>query len=143
LKSAQTPSSTRATATFVVPQTGWYHIDATSTVDNRGGDFTIKVECGRSGCLFPYLASDVSNVVIAYGQPATIALDLFAVGQTEARLIQDATRVATSATSQITTPPITQTKAYYVEVENACGSWLSNDFVISPDRTPRRRSVRK
>lgn len=102
LLASSSSSATQARMVYSVPATGWYNIDATTTEDNRGGFFTLRLECVGSGCVFPYLASDVPNQIAPYGQPAIIPMDLFTVGETTTNLFdhQSGKRTSTISTSK-------------------------------------------
>lgn len=143
LRSSTRDSSIRASMRYTVPTTGWYHILTTTVETGRGGDFAINLSCAKSGCIFPYLVNRIPTTVAAYGAPASIPFQANAVGGFTASLREDVAVVATSQTSPITTPPITSLRRFVLDLDNACGGWTSDSFIVVPDRMSKRRTVRR
>ncbi|HYC58770.1 MAG TPA: hypothetical protein VEK79_04315 [Thermoanaerobaculia bacterium] len=146
LGSSTRDSSFTAKMTFRVPETGWYQILTTSEEDNKGGDFTVSLECSGSGCTWPYLNSPTPNLTVPRrGDFATIPFTVNAVGGFFTTLLdvngQAVATVGPGSTS-ITAPPVLRPTTYSLSFSNACGEWISDAFQIAPEPT-RRRSVRK
>ena len=128
-------------ANFRVPEDGWYYIVATSAENNEGGTYDIALDCARSGCIAPYLVSNIPSLSVDRGTPAVINLDLNVHGPFVASLRQDMETLATSTTTQIVTPPVLSPAPLVVHVESPCGATVSNVFTVSPSMS-RRRSVK-
>jgi hypothetical protein len=149
LRSSSRDSSFRAEMSYVVRETGWHYFLTTSVEDARGGSIDVKLDCQGSGCTWPYLVSEPpSATTVTRGTSATLPFTVNAVGGYTVRLMDPNplegtvfTTVSALATS-ITTPPVTRPATYVLDVENACGTWVSNPFTVAPE-VSRRRSVRK
>ena len=129
---------------YTVPETAWYTFLATTAEDNRGGDFSVKLSCAKSGCTFPYLLNPIPTTIAPYGTSVTLRFAYNALGaDTTATLRHEGTAVATSKADFITTPIITKVETFILQLDNACGGWYSDPFVVRPDHLPRRRAVRR
>jgi hypothetical protein len=146
MQSSINDGSFRANLNFRVPATGWYYVTTSSEQENRGGDFTVTLNCQGSGCSFPYLLQDIpSRITVPKGTAATIPFTINALGGFTTRLFDRDTNVVAALqtpASSITTPPIHESNSYTLVFENACGSWESSPFVVAPEGS-RRRAVRK
>jgi hypothetical protein len=143
LKSSTRDSILQASMRFTGPATGWYHILTTTVENGRGGDFAINVTCSKSGCVFPYLVSGIPTTIAPYGASISIPFVVSSVGGFTATLREDLAIVATSQNSSITTPPITSLRHFVLDLDNACGGWTSDAFIVVPDRMSKRRTVRR
>ena len=144
LRTSTLTSTFEATMSYRIPEDGLYTIVATSMESNAGGNYTMKLGCNQSGCLFPYLLDPVPSIVKApLGQPATIGFNVHAIGGFTAGLMAtDIAPIVASTTSSITTPPVgPQPQRYFIRVENACGFDDSGFFTVEPE-VARKRSVR-
>ncbi|HJQ41247.1 MAG TPA: hypothetical protein VKB93_29255 [Thermoanaerobaculia bacterium] len=124
-----------------VEQTGWYSVAATSTLDNRGGDYDLSIRCTTSGCLFPYLRTNIPNVTVDRGKQAGIDLDLSVVGPFTSALVDGFTTFATSTTTHLVTPAIFAKQQFIATVDTPCGTTESNIFSVEP-RATKLRSAR-
>ena len=141
LKSSQRVNSFTASMQHFVEQTGWYSVAATSTLDNRGGDYDLSIRCTTSGCLFPYLRTNIPNVTVDRGKQAGIDLDLSVVGPFTSALVDGFTTFATSTTTHLVTPAIFAKQQFIATVDTPCGTTESNIFSVEP-RATKLRSAR-
>lgn len=144
LRTSAMTSFFEATMSYRIPEDGLYTIVASSMESNIGGNYTMKLGCNQSGCLFPYLLDPLPSVVKApLGQPATIGFNVHAIGGFTAGLMtSDIAPIVTSTTSSISTPPVgPQPQRYFLRVENACGFDDSGFFTVEAE-VARKRSVR-
>jgi hypothetical protein len=145
LRSSDRESSFLATMRYAVPETGWYYFITTTVEDAKGGEFEVELSCGTSGCTFPYLVGGVPpSTVVPRGSSATIPFTVNAVGGFTTKLFDADLNIAATAPSgstSIKTPPVTFPNRYYLEFENACGTWTSEQFSVVPEPA-RRRAVR-
>jgi hypothetical protein len=144
LRSADLPSSFEATMSYRVPETGWYSILATSRRANEGGDYSISLECNRSGCLYPYILDPIpSSVTVPIGTSVPVTVNVHSIGSyTTALYGSDIAPLATSNTNTVMTPQATAApQRFFVRVESECGFTDSNSFLLFSEAS-RKRSVR-
>jgi hypothetical protein len=101
---------------FPISQTGFYHIDATSTVDLQTGAFSLTVNCSASGCLYPKFLTQPSSLHVTYGTSPTVVADVSAVQQPRYDLYDAITGrpVGSFNAPNIKIPVVTGRSVYYI-----------------------------
>ncbi len=135
LESSEVESSFEAAMTYRVRETGWYEFLTTSVEEGRGGEFDVLLECQGSGCTWPFpLAVPPPVTAVPHGTPATLPFSVNAVGGFQTKLTENGVAVtaSTNAVSSIATPPVTIAHRYALEFENACGTWVTDEFSVTP-----------
>lgn len=146
LQASVAVGSDTARMTYMVPASSLYWIVASSTEDREVGPYSLTVNCAKSGCLHPLVLSQPREVEVAYGESATLKLDVHHVGPVEYRwheFIDYPRVVATTATAQWRTGPITTDHLYYLTASSPCGYRDSDPIHVFPSATSRRRAVGK
>lgn len=144
LRTSNAKSSFQSEMFYFVQQTGWYYVLATSTEDNKGGFYSLRMSCNSSGCLFPYLTTgQPPDLTVKKGTTGVLPLNVHHLGGYTAKLYEDFDAVVTAGPNapSIATPPANYQRTYTLWLENACGAWVSDAFTVSPVGG-RRRAVR-
>jgi hypothetical protein len=146
LASSQTVSASRQTMLFVVPSTGFYHVDATSQADQQVGAFAVHIDCSLSGCLWPLITQQPQGTSVPYGASALLSVQADAISPVtfelwEAPRIGLPFPVSSGSSPLFTTPPLTETTGFYVKAQNACGYDTSQTVTVVV-RPPRRHAAR-
>lgn len=147
LASSSTVSSSKQSLTYVIPQTGFYSIAATSQLDAKTGFFSLDVTCSRSGCLEPLIVAQPSASPQRVKADTQVPLTLTASGtepmtyrwRIYSGQFDFGSPIGTG--SSILSPPLKATSSFGANVSNVCGDNDSALVTVTVDPA-RRRSAR-
>jgi hypothetical protein len=135
----------RDIGTLFVPRNDWYMIAATSEEEATAGFYTVKVSCASSGCLFPTILTQLTDVTVGPHGSAQLSVEVSSAGQTTMEwwdVTDTFTQFVAGTGTTFRTPAVTGTRYYQFRASNACGD-ASTRIVKVTAESGRRRAVRR
>jgi len=142
---------TTDTLSFSVPSSAFYTIVVTSGNLHGTGQYTLALDCARSGCLIPIITKEPVDVAVPPFGNATLSVEANSIGDIEYEW-HDATGAQSIVGfgTKYVTVPISAPHDYYVIAKTPCGSAQSRTVHVRPvvidppppPPPPRRRAAR-
>jgi hypothetical protein len=126
-------NATTDTLGFSVPRSAFYTIVVTSGNLHGTGQYTLALDCARSGCLIPIITKEPEDVAVPPFANATLSVQANSIGDIEYQWF-DATGAQNSVGfgTKYVTVPITAPHDYFVVATTPCGSAKSRIVHVRP-----------
>ncbi|HXA17830.1 MAG TPA: hypothetical protein VN380_12610 [Thermoanaerobaculia bacterium] len=145
-------NATTDTMSFSVPHNDFYDIVVTSGNAHGSGQYTIGLDCSRSGCLIPIFTQQPEDVVVPRNTNASLTVQSTALGDVDYEWFDaDGAQNNVGSGPKYATVPITTPHRYFVTATTPCGTATSRVVQVAPavdppppppPPTPRHRAAR-
>jgi hypothetical protein len=134
-----------AVFSYSAPTNGFYHVNATSTVDLAVGGYSVRMDCssGTSGCIPPVITSDPLDQQVGLGQGARVSVGASGIGALKYSWYDVTAGLPTQLLEfgpSVALNSINKPIALQARVDTPCGFALSRIAKITP--ITRGRAVR-
>jgi len=126
-------NATTDTLSFSVPRTDFYDIVVTSGNAHGTGQYTLALDCNRSGCLIPIITKQPEDVVVPVNTNAVLSVESTALGDIDYEWFDaDGAHNNVGSGPKYATVPITTPHNYFVTATTPCGTATSRIVHVQP-----------
>jgi len=116
-----------------VPRTDFYAIVVTSGNAHGTGQYTLALDCSRSGCLIPIITKQPEDVVVTVNTNAVLSVESTALGDIDYEWFDaDGAHNNVGSGPKYATVPITTPHNYFVTATTPCGTATSRIVHVQP-----------
>jgi hypothetical protein len=123
--------------TYSVAHNGFYDIVVTSGNAHGTGQYTLALDCSRSGCLIPIITKQPEDVIVPQFANASLTVDSTALGDVDYEWFDaDGAQNNVGFGKKYATVPITSPHNYFVTATTPCGTAKSRIVHVQPAPPP-------
>lgn len=126
-------NATTDTLNFSVSHNGFYDIVVTSGNAHGTGQYTLSLDCDRSGCIVPIILKQPQDVIVPPASFATLTVEASTLGGVDYEWFDaDGAQPNLGGGPKYSTVAITSPHNYYVTVTTPCGTVRSRTVNVRP-----------